>query len=845
MKLSTQLAMMLRESRGSRGRLLFFIACLAIGVAAVVGVSSTVAAIDDGLRAQARELLAADLVVSSRQPLPQSLSEQLDTLAPGHERTGIHELSTMAAAAASVDGRPGASLLVELKAVEGRFPLFGELTLEPAGTLHDLLTERTLVVAPELLSALRLSVGDEILLGGKPFSIAAVVVAEPNRLSFSFSLGPRVFLSREGLDRAGLLTLGSRVRYRTMVALGSVSGRDQLEAVSSGLRQAFPEQTERLSIETWDEAQPAVRRQLDGAQRYLGLVALLSLLLGGIGVAQIVRAWLATRIEAVAVLRCIGFQSREILILYLGHVALLALVGSLIGAAIGACFPWLLPLAAPELVPAELISAWQPWVVVRGVLLGLGVALVFSLPPLSAVFRVSPARVLRAEAAPLPARRGVAVACTLLLLAGVFGAAWSQGGSAALGAWFSAGLVLTSAALAGGARLTMVLVGRLPRHGLPVTLRQGLSALTRPGAGTTGAVTALGLGVLVVMTISTVAQRLDEEFAGALPENAPSAFLVDVQPDQWAGVEQLLVDSDARSVDSVPVVMARLSAVGGRTVGDLLGDPDPPPRWVLTREQRLTWSAEFAEDTVWVAGEPWSNPERDEVCLELGFAESLGAEVGTEVVFDVQGVKMPLLVTAIREVEWRSFAINFFIVVEPGVLEGAPHFRIAAARLDETAESQARDALVASYPNVTFISLRAIIEKVIELLTTLAVGVRLLGSFTIVTGLAVLAGAIASTSLRRSQEAALLKTLGVTRRGVATLFAVEYALCGLVAGAIGGAGAAALSWGFLVHVAEVSFTPSWTALGLAMAGSAGLSVLAGLSASRRALASPPALTLRG
>jgi len=842
-KLSTQLAMMLRESRGSRGRLLFFIACLAIGVAAVVGVSSTVAAIDDGLRAQARELLAADLVVSSRQPLPESLTEQLDTLAPGHERTGIHELSTMAAVA-SVDGRPGASQLVELKAVEGRFPLFGELTLEPAGTLQDLLTERTLVVAPELLSTLRLSVGDEILLGGKPFSIAAVVVAEPNRLSFSFSLGPRVFLSREGLDRAGLLALGSRVRYRTMVSLGSASGRDQLEAVSRGLRQAFPEQTERLSIETWDEAQPAVRRQLDGARRYLGLVALLSLLLGGIGVAQIVRAWLATRIEAVAVLRCIGFQSREILILYLGHVALLALVGSLIGAAIGACFPWLLPMAAPELVPAELISAWQPWVVVRGVVLGLGVALVFSLPPLSAVFRVSPARVLRAEAAPLPVRRGVVLSCALVLLAGVFGAAWSQGGSAALGAWFSAGLVLTSAALAGGARLTMVLVGRLPRQGLAVTLRQGLSALARPGAGTTGAVTALGLGVLVVMTISTVAHRLDEEFAGSLPENAPSAFLVDVQPDQWAGVEQLLLDSDARSVDSVPVVMARLHSVGGREVGELLSDPEPPPRWVLTREQRLTWSAEFAEDTVWVAGEPWSNPERDEVCLERGFAESLGAEVGTEIVFDVQGVKMPLLVTAIREVEWRSFAINFFIVVEPGVLEGAPHFRIAAARLDETAEGQARDALVASYPNVTFISLRAIIEKVIELLTTLAVGVRLLGSFTIVTGLAVLAGAIASTSLRRSQEAALLKTLGVTRRGVATLFAVEYALCGLVAGAIGGAGAAALSWGFLVHVAEVPFTPSWTTLGLAMAGSAGLSVLAGLGASRRALASPPAMTLR-
>lgn len=838
------LSTMIRESRGSRGRLVFFTACLAIGVAAVVGVSSAVNAIDDGVRAQARDLLAADLVVSSRHPLPDDLPDLLDELVPGHERTEIHELSTMAAAAGD-NGLPGPSRLVELKAVEGRFPFYGQLTLEPAASLDDLLSDSTIVVAPELLTALQLSPGEQLFLGGEPFTIAAVVVAEPNRLAFSFSLGPRVFVSRAGLDRAGLLAYGSRVRYRTMVALPGDSKEGELAALRAGLGEAFSDPHERLSVETWDEAQPAVRRQLDAAQRYLGLVALLSLLLGGIGVAQIVRAWLAARIEAVAVLRCIGFRSREVLTLYLGHVALLAAVGSLLGAALGACFPLLLPHIAPDLVPAELISAWQPMVVVRGVLLGLGVALVFSLPPLSAVLRVSPARVLRAEAAPLPVRRSVRVACTAILLAGVFGAAWIQGGSAVLAAWFSAGLAITCAALAAGAWLTMALVGRLPRDGIPATLRQGLTALTRPGAGTIGAVTALGLGVLVVMTMSMVARRLEDEFAGALPEDAPSAFLVDVQPDQWPGVEQLLVDSEARSVDSVPVVMARLSAVDGRDVRDLLTDRDPPARWVLTREQRLTWRRELQQDTVLTAGELWSDPDRDEVSLEQDFAESLHAEVGTEIVFDVQGVLIPLLVTSIREVEWRSFAINFFIVVEPGVLEGAPHFRIAAARLDGDAESRARDALAAGYPNVTFISIRAIIEKVLELLGSLALGVRLLGSFTILTGLVVLAGAIASTSLRRSHEAALLKTLGVTRRGVAGLFAVEYALCGLVAGAIGGVGASALSWGFLVHVAEVPFSPSWTALAVAMVGGAGLSVLAGLAASRRALASPPVLTLRG
>ncbi|MFT7462985.1 MAG: putative ABC transport system permease protein, partial [Pseudohongiellaceae bacterium] len=784
MRLRTQLTMMARESRGSRGRLLFFIACLAIGVGAVVAVSSTVAAIDDGMRAQARDLLAADMVISSRQPLPDALPRFLADLAPGHERTEIHELSTMAAAVEQ-DGEPGSARLVELKAIDGRFPFYGELTLEPAGVLGDLLNEGTVVVAPELLSALQLSVGDELLLGGEPFTIAGVVLAEPNRLAFSFSLGPRVFLSRAGLDRAGLLSFGSRVRYRTMVALAGKSSEGELVSFASelgeALRDGSPEPIDGLSIETWQDAQPAVRQQLDRARRFLGLVALLSLLLGGIGVAQIVRAWLAMRIEAVAVLRCLGFRSREILVLYLGHVAFLALAGSLLGAAIGGCFPLLLPHIAADLVPADLIEPWQPFVVLRGVLLGLGVALVFSLPALSAVFRVSPARVLRADAAPLPARWSVRVACVAVLLLGLFAAAWSQGGSALLAAAFTGGLVITAGALAAGARATMWLVGRLPRDGVPAVLRHGLSALTRPGAGTTGAVTALGLGVLVVMTMSLVAGRLEEEFAGALPASAPSAFMVDVQPDQWPGVKQLLEDSDASSVDSVPVVMARLSSVNGRAVRDMLSDPDPPPRWVLTREQRLTWREELQAETVLVAGELWADPSPNEVSLEESFAERLGVDVGDHIVFDVQGVPMKLLVTSLRRVEWRSFAINFFIVVEPGVLEEAPHFRIAAARLDELAEKTARDALVASYPNVTFISLRAIIETVMELLGTLALGVRLLGSFTILTGLVVLAGAIASTSLRRSQEAALLKTLGVTRRGVAALFAVEYALCGLVA----------------------------------------------------------------
>jgi len=838
---------LLRESRGSRGRLAFFIACLAVGVAAVVAVAGLSASLNEGIRSEARQLLAADLVVRGNQPLPPEALKAIATI-PGTQRTDVKETVTVAAAPAR-GGRPGPSQLVELKVVDGFYPFYGKLDLQPRRPLHELLTPGTAVVASELLVRLGLKAGDTLLIGGEAFRVAGVVLAEPDRVGISFTMGPRVFLSGPGFARTTLDDQGSRVGYRALVKLPDGTTGAALDAAAERLKGLLP-RTESFRVETYRQAQPALRRNLDRVERFLGLVALLSLFVGGIGVAQSVRAWLASRLDAIAVLKCLGMRPREIFPLYLGQTALLGLAGSLAGIVAGTVIQLVLPSLFPDLIPAGMIHPWQPAALLRGLALGLGVAILFSLPPLSAVLRVPPARVLRRDAEPLPGHRWVSAATLLVLVLGVWGMATLQSGSPLLGAQFTGGMAVVTAVLALAAFLVSWTVRRLPRDFYPswarLWMRQGLAALARPGAAASGAIVALGLGVLVVLAMSLVERRLAGQLAAELPVNAPSAFMVDIQPDQWPGIERLLRKSGAENVRSVPVVMARLAAIDGVRAEELVSrtGEEGGRRWALTREQRLTYMRELPEDNKIVAGALWSDPARAEVSIEQEFAADMGLKLGSTIRFNVQGVPVDVTVTSIRTVDWGTFGINFFLVVEPGVLDQAPQQRLAVARVPRGGEQRLQDALAAEYPNVTLLRIREILEKILKVMRRISLGIRFLGGFTVVAGIAILAGAISAGSARRGREVALLKTLGMTRRGVAATFAVEYALIGLVSGSIGALGGTVLAWGVVTRGFEIPWQFDPLSLTVTLAASIALAVAAGLAASYRALERRPIEVLR-
>jgi putative ABC transport system permease protein len=470
------------------------------------------------------------------------------------------------------------------------------------------------------------------------------------------------------------------------------------------------------------------------------------------------------------------------------------------------------------------------------------------------VLRVPPARVLRRDAEPLPRHRWVTAATVAILGLGVWGMATLQSGSPLLGAQFTGGVALVTAALAGAAFLVTRLVRRIPRDAFPgfparasLWLRQGLAALARPGAGAGSAIVALGLGVLVVLGMSLVERRLASQLSAEIPTDAPSAFLVDIQPDQWRGVERILQQGGAEGIESVPVVMARVSAIDGVSAKDLLerpSDREGGRRWALTREQRLTYMRNLPKDNRIIEGALWSDPGRAEVSIEQEFAGDIGVRVGSTMRFDVQGVPIDVVVTSLRTVDWQTFGINFFLVVEPGVLENAPQQRLAVARLPRGNEQRVQDQVAAAYPNVTLLRIREILEKVLKVLGRISLGIRFMGGFTVVAGVAILAGAISAGTARRGREVALLKTLGMTRRGVAATFAVEYALIGLVAGTIGTAGGTALAWGVVTRGFEIPWKLDPLALTLALAASVALAVVAGLAASFRALERRPIEVLR-
>ncbi len=841
MRAAAFVAYMAHEARGARGRLAFFVACLAVGVAAVVAVAGLGSALESAIRREARQLLAADLSVSGRRPIPAAVAG-IVAARPGVETARVKEMVTVLANPG--DGaRPGASLLVELKAVEGAYPFYGDLVLSPARPLAELLGADTVVVAPDLLSRLSTGVGGELLIGGERFRIAGAVESEPDRIAGVFTLGPRVFLSAAGLARSGLERFGSRVSHQFLVKVPAGWTAPDLARLADELRSAAGE---RHRVETFAEAQPALRDGLRRVERFLGLVALLSLLLGGVGVAQTTRAWLAGRMDAIAVLRTLGLRPREVLFLYLGQAVALALAGSAVGVVAGLALERALPPLLGDVLPAGLeLPLWQPRAAARGIALGLGTALLFSLPPLLATRRVPPLRVLRKDVEPIAAGWTIRTATALALAAGVWAAASLQAGSALLGLQFALAVAVAAAVLGLVALLVVRGIGRLPRRWGRTWMRNGLAALARPGAATLGAVTALGLGVLLLVGIRLVERTLVAELSPGPESAAPTAFLLDIQPDQWPGVRDLLAAEGAREIESVPVVTARLASLAGRAVDELAGETEAERRrnWALTREQRLTWLDELPPDNRVVAGALWSDPERDEVSVERDFAADLGVGLGDDLTFDVQGVPVTLRITSLRSVDWRTFGINFFLVAEPAALAQAPHVRLATFRATAGEEQRIQDRLAAGYPNVTLLPIRRVLEVVRTVLGRLAVAVRFLGGFTILAGAVTLAGAVSAGSVRRAREIALLKTLGMTRRGVASMLAVEYALLGLVAGGVGAGGGLVLARVVVVRGMELTFRPDPLALALAVAAAVALTAATGVAASAAALNRRPAAVL--
>lgn len=812
-----------RESRFARRRLFLFLSAISLGVAALVAVQGFAADMSAGVRAEARALLGADLVVSSNEPFGDRTTALVDSLrgagAGVARRTSFPSMALLP--------RTDATRLVQVRAPEPGYPFYGRVETRPSGAWSRLHGGRNAIVDPALLTALGAVVGDSLALGERRYEIVAVLERVPGDTEIESAFAPRVFIPAAGLEATGLLGFGSRIEREAFVRLPDPASAERVERKYGRALRA-----ERAGIESAAEQQEDLERAFGRLSSFLGLVAALALLLGGIGVASAMGAYMARKADSVAILRCLGATARQVFAIYLVQAVAMGLAGAAVGAALGVAVQRLLPGLLSDFLPVQVHSTFAPAAVVAGLGVGVWTAVIFALLPLVPVRRVSPLGALRrrVEAAAAPAADRLRWVLIGVLAASAFGLIALQVDDVEL----AAGIVAATAAALGLLRLGAALMIRALRGvrggRLPFALRHGLASVHRPGNQTGAVVLALGAGVFLLASLLVVQRSLLRPLTSERAVERANLVLWDVQPEQEAGAREILRESGLRVEQSVPIVSMRIAEIR-RAAGE--ARPGRTARWALRREYRSTYRDTASGTERVVAGEFWDarGAAPQQVSLETGIAEELGVAVGDTIVWNVQGIRLTTRVTSLREVEWARLEPNFFAVFPTAALRRAPAMRVLLARGDSAKErAAALSAIVRSYPNVSGVDVTRVQETLDEVAGRITAVIRFLAAFSMATGFVVLLGAVATGRGERIRESVLLKTIGATRAQVRTMLLVEYVVLGALAAAVGIALAMIAGWLLVRNVFEVEFAPALLpllGLGLAVAALSGVVGLRG------------------
>ena len=843
------LRMAAREVRASPRRLLLLTASVAVGVAALVAINSFTANLRDSVRRQAQALLGADLSLESRQPLPASAERLIDTLvARGADAARVTNFSAM-----GYVPRTEGTRLVQVAALRGGYPFYGEIRTDPAGAWSALQSGRHAVVDPSLLTALQARIGDTLALGEARFVISGTVVSAPGNVGLRAAFGPRVYIPARYLEETRLLGFGARAEYEAYLRLpGGLDAQAVAKEHGPTLR------SERVRVRTVEDDRERLNETLSRLTGYLGLVALVALLLGGIGVASAVVVFIRQRMDTIAVLRCLGATGARVLAVYGIEAAGMALAGSLLGAGAGVLFQQALPTLLADLLPVDVETSMSWAAVALGVGMGLWVALVFALYPLLAVRRIPPLAALRrdyeSESRPRDPWRW---AVLLALAASTVALASLQVGSGRQGAIFAAGVAGALLVLWAASWALVRAARRWLPSGLPYLWRQGLSNLHRPSNQTVTVVLAIGFGAFLLGTLVLVQLNLLDQLRLTGGPARPNLVLFDIQPDQLPAVEASLREAGLSAAAPVPIVPMRIASVKGEPVQRMLSDSGVPAAWALRREYRSTYRDTLVSSERLAAGRWWesgaappaggSNGDGEHrISVESGLAEEIGVGVGDEIVWDVQGIRIPTRVTSLREVDWARFEPNFFVVFEPGALEGAPHTLVTLTRIERPADRGAfQRRLAERLPNVTTLDLSVVQEALERLVERVVLAIRFMAGFTLATGTLVLVGALATSRFQRVREGALLRTLGATRSQIFRIVLAEYFALGTMAAVVAAVLSVAAAWALATWVFEGRFSPQPLTLAALVSGVVTLTVLVGLLNSREVIRRTPLEVLRG
>lgn len=817
--------MTIRELRASWHRLVFFFVCVAIGVGAIVALRSVIQNVRGGLTREARAMMTADVVISTRRPWTAEVRRRIEArlaTAPVTARTEAVELTTMVRA----DGNGAVARMVELRGIEPAFPFYGRIELQDGTPYsYELLRNRGAIARPELLAQLGIGQGGVILINGQPFTVRGVLAKEPGRRAGAFSFGSRVFVAREELAATGLLAFGSRASYQMMLRVDD-AGIDRL---LRGLREDFKDQF--VGASSYRTTENEINVDLARAENYLSLVGFVIVVLGGIGVWSVTRVFVRQKIRSIAILKCVGATTRQVLTIYVVQVLLLGLTGSVLGVALAA-----LGLRA---VPPALLASFggdglrlTASAITQGVAVGLLVSLLFSLVPLLEVRRVKPLLLLRGgDRVDPPVARGTGslnrwirrldwmqIGAAAAVTAALVGIASWQAASLQVGLIVCGGFAALALLLHGAGSLLVYAVRPLARTRV-FALRHAVLGLRRPGNQTRVILIAVGLGAFFVLGVQALQQNLLEQFSVVLDRGAADMFLVDVQQDQAQGALDFMARRSAPGVQPrvIPVLRARVTGVRGREV-NLENVQDVRGQGSLGREYVITYRDHLERNETLVKGEFWTgrgaqpaDAQELEVSIESSIHQRFSIDVGDLVRFDVLGRVVQARVTSVREVAWEdSRAGGFMFVFRPGPLSAAPHTYIGITRAPDEAAARAafQHDLVTAYPNVSTIDVREVLASVQEVVANVTLAISVVGGIALFGGILILAGAVAMTKFQRVYESAILRTLGASTRMLTGMVAGEYTTLGLLAGIIGAAGALVLSWAVCRYVFDIDWHPA-------------------------------------
>ncbi|MFC7337447.1 ABC transporter permease [Haloferula chungangensis] len=822
-----------RDSRSQRMRLVIFSLAIVAGIAALTAIHSLKASVERGIASEAKALLGSDLRVSSRKEISEEDAERLAGMASRSSR----EVSFPSMMRFLPDR--GARLM-QVRGIEGDYPFYGTVETRPVEAWEKLKSDGGVLLEPAILDQFGAKVGEEVELGGIRLRILGVVDKPAPRGNRFSGFAPEVYVNLADIERTGLLTQNSMASYQVHL---EIAGGSATKGLKRKVRDDFPDTPWRL--ETPEDRRENLGDALDNFQQFLGLIALASLALGAIGVAGAVHAHVTRRIPTIAILRCLGCPGHLAFGIYFAQALALGLIGALLGAALGVGLQMGLLEAFRDQMPVTVSPSPEWKIVAQTTATGFAVCCGFALLPLMKIREISPAVTLRSggrlkggllRSLPIYAL----LVGLLVMVAHANDPRWSRS-LAMVG-----GLVVAFLALVGVARGLMTAARRVVGRRWPYLLRQGISNLHRPGNQTLLFLLSLGLGTFLLVTILSAGRLLNGRLDLQQSAESPNLYLIDVQPDQVAGVHEVLEKAELPVLESTPMVTMRIQSIRGVPVGEAKG----VPRWVARREFRSTYRDELNFTETLVAGELATEPadpsEVVPLSLEEGIAEDMKVTIGDEITLDVQGVEIRTQVTSIRQVDWSRFNLNFFMVFPPGVLEDAPGFHVVTTRTP-TPESSGdlQRALAKRFANVTAIDLTLILETVRDILGKISTVVTVLGGFTVLAGLPILIGTLLNGRDVRLKESVLLRTLGASAKQVRAILVIEYAALGLLSALTGVLLAVGANAALAVYVFKASPWPDAGLLLGAFGVVALVSVLGGLALSRGVCNHPPLEILRG